>query len=74
MAVLLIEHNIDMIIDVCDRVMVLDFGKEIARGVPHEVRRNTRVLQAYMGETLGDEREDETSDLTAPALEDRASV
>jgi sulfate-transporting ATPase len=49
-AVLLIEHNIDMIVEVCDRIVVLDFGKEIARGVPAEVRRNERVLAAYMGE------------------------
>jgi ABC-type branched-subunit amino acid transport system ATPase component/ABC-type branched-subunit amino acid transport system permease subunit len=49
-AVLLIEHNIDLIVEVCDRIVVLDFGREIARGVPAEVRRNERVLAAYMGE------------------------
>jgi ABC-type branched-subunit amino acid transport system ATPase component/ABC-type branched-subunit amino acid transport system permease subunit len=49
-AVLLIEHNIDMIVEVCDRIVVLDFGKEIARGIPEDVRRNERVLAAYMGE------------------------
>jgi ABC-type uncharacterized transport system ATPase subunit len=50
-SVLLIEHNMDLIIEVCDRVVVLDFGKEIARGTPDEIRRDQRVLQAYMGES-----------------------
>jgi ABC-type branched-subunit amino acid transport system ATPase component/branched-subunit amino acid ABC-type transport system permease component len=50
-AVLLIEHNIDLIMEICDRVIVLDFGKEIARGRPDEVRFDPRVLEAYMGET-----------------------
>jgi sulfate-transporting ATPase len=67
-AVLLIEHNIDLIIEVCDRVVVLDFGKEIARGLPAEVRRNERVLQAYMGETAEDAS---TAQEQSPAVEDR---
>jgi sulfate-transporting ATPase len=50
-SVLLIEHNMDLIIEVCDRVVVLDFGKEIARGTPDEIRRDQHVLQAYMGES-----------------------
>jgi ABC-type branched-subunit amino acid transport system ATPase component len=57
-AVLLIEHNIDMIVEVCDRIVVLDFGKEIARGVPQEVRRNERVLAAYMGEGPGTDEDE----------------
>ena len=48
-AVLLIEHNIDMVVEVCDHIVVLDFGKEIARGVPADVRRNNRVLRCVHG-------------------------
>ena len=53
-SVLLVEHNMDLIIEVCDRVVVLDFGKEIARGTPEEIRRNERVLKAYMGEATAE--------------------
>ena len=53
-SVLLVEHNMDLIIEVCDRVVVLDFGKEIAHGTPEEIRRDARVLQAYMGEATAD--------------------
>jgi sulfate-transporting ATPase len=53
-SVLLVEHNMDLIIEVCDRVVVLDFGKEIARGTPEEIRRNERVLRAYMGEATAE--------------------
>ena len=67
-AVLLIEHNIDMIVEVCDRIVVLDFGREIARGVPADVRRNDRVLAAYMGEGPStDETRSGAPEVPAPA-------
>jgi ABC-type branched-subunit amino acid transport system ATPase component/branched-subunit amino acid ABC-type transport system permease component len=68
-AVLLIEHNIDMIVEVCDRIVVLDFGKEIARGVPQQVRRNERVLAAYMGEGPGSDQDQISgeADIAEPA-------
>ncbi|HET7833059.1 MAG TPA: ABC transporter ATP-binding protein [Gallionella sp.] len=47
--VLLIEHDVKLIMGLCDRVAVLDYGKKIAEGVPDEVRRNPAVIAAYLG-------------------------
>jgi branched-chain amino acid transport system ATP-binding protein len=48
-AVLLVEHHMDFVMDVCDRVVVLDFGRCIAAGTPDEVQSDQRVLDAYLG-------------------------
>ena len=54
--VLLIDHNIGLIMDVCDRIHVLDQGKTLAEGTPAEVRRNLDVATAYFGRrTNGDD-------------------
>ncbi len=47
--VLLIEHDVKLILGLCDRVAVLDYGKKIAEGVPEEVRNNPAVIAAYLG-------------------------
>jgi branched-chain amino acid transport system ATP-binding protein len=47
--VLLIEHDVKLILGLCDRVAVLDYGKKIAEGSPEEVRRNPAVIAAYLG-------------------------
>jgi len=47
--VMLIEHDVKLILGLCDRVAVLDYGKKIAEGVPEEVRRNPAVIAAYLG-------------------------
>src|SRR5699024_3539957 len=49
LAVLVIEHNVRMMLDTCDRIMVLNFGATIASGQPSEVARNEAVLEAYLG-------------------------
>jgi branched-chain amino acid transport system ATP-binding protein len=50
MAVMLVEHRVDLVMSVCDRVVVLDFGQVIAHGDPASVARDQRVLEAYLGQ------------------------
>ncbi len=48
-AVLWVEHKVDAIFPLCDRVAVLDYGRKIAEGHPEEIGKNTKVIEAYLG-------------------------
>ena len=49
-AILLIEHDMKMVMDISDRILAINFGRGIARGVPEEIQENPEVLKAYLGE------------------------
>ena len=49
LSILLIEHDMSLVMGVCDHITVLDFGQVIAEGPPSEIQRNEAVIEAYLG-------------------------
>jgi branched-chain amino acid transport system ATP-binding protein len=52
-AILLVEHDMNLVMSSCDHVYVLDLGKVITQGTPEQIRRDERVLSAYLGAQAG---------------------
>ncbi len=49
-SIILVEHDMGVVMDISDRVCVLEFGQKIAEGIPGEIQENPQVIQAYLGE------------------------
>ena len=67
-AILLVEHDMGLVMDIADRVMVLDFGRKIGEGLPAAIQKNPDVIRAYLGEDF------QSKELEAAAVEASAAA
>jgi branched-chain amino acid transport system ATP-binding protein len=49
--IVLVEHDMELVMDICDSIVVLNLGKKLAEGTPREIQENPAVISAYLGES-----------------------
>jgi len=68
---ILVEHDMAVVMGIADRILVLDFGRVIAQGVPAEIQANPDVIKAYLGEEFGSGAVDSTETISIPTDDSR---
>ncbi|MVZ99900.1 ATP-binding cassette domain-containing protein [Actinomadura sp. LD22] len=56
MGILLIEHDVSMVLNTCDKIVALDFGRVVATGTPEEIRNNSKVVESYLGSSAQEQQ------------------